>query len=108
MTKPNRTSRKEFLHKYAEYFKAGRTRQELAEALGIKVKSIYSRIVEERRRGNKMPLIPLEPKGHNDEELRDVLDELASLANGKHVAEVTEEKPDGSPISEDDIDALLG
>lgn len=107
MNNTNRTSRKDFLHKYAEYFKAGRTRQELADALGIKVESIYSRVVVERSRGNKMPLIPLEPKGHNDEEVRDVLDELASLANGKHVAEVIEEKPDGSPISEDDIDALL-
>lgn len=107
MDNPNRTSRKEFLNKYAEYFKAGRTRQELAEELGIKVDSIYSRVQVEKRRGNPMPLIPLEPRGHNDEEVRGVLDELASLANGKHVAEVTEEKPDGAPLSEDDIDALL-
>ena len=107
MDNPNRTSRKEFLNKYAEYFKAGRTRQELAEELGIKVDSIYSRVQVEKRRGNPMPLIPLEPRGHNDEEVRGVLDELASLVNGKHVAEVTEEKPDGAPLSEDDIDALL-
>jgi len=107
MDNPNRTSRKQFLNKYAEYFKAGRTRQELSEELGIKVDSIYSRVQVEKRRGNPMPLLPLEPRGHNDEEVRGVLDELASLANGKAGVTVTEEKPDGSPISEDDIDALL-
>ena len=105
MDNPNRTSRKEFLNKYAEYFKAGRTRQELAEELGIKVDSIYSRVQVEKRRGNPMPLIPLEPRGHNDEEVRGVLD--WHRRQWQACPEVTEEKPDGSPISEDDIDALL-
>jgi transposase-like protein len=117
MNNPVRNSRKEFLEMYAEYYKAGKTREELAEALGIKVESVYSRVQVEKRRGNAMPLIPGVRRNDSDEQVSDVLSELASLAQhgksqkderAKAKAKPEPVQEDGDDAaSEDEIEALL-
>lgn len=110
---PTRTSRTEFLKKYIDFYKRGLTRDDLAEELGIKVESVYSRIQVEKRRGNTMPLLP-KRGGASSAEVDSLLSELASLNGHSKATPAPDPKPakpvdsgDDAALEADEIDALL-
>lgn len=120
MSKRPRNSRQHFLAKYLEFYKAGKSREELAEELGMRLSSLYHRIYAERSKGNLLPLIPLADQLSQADEVEASLAELKALATGKPVEDMTpaddveEDEPDyeGSSDSEeiadlDDIEQLL-
>lgn len=120
MSKRPRNSRQHFLTTYLEYYKAGKSREELAEALGMQLSSLYHRVHVERTKGHQLPLIPLAEQLANSEEIDSALAELESLATGKPVKRMAsvdveeDEEPEyeGSSDSEevadlDDIEQLL-
>lgn len=110
---PTRTSRTEFLKKYIDFYKRGLTRDDLAEELGIKTESVYSRIQVEKRRGNTMPLLP-KRGGASSVEVDSLLSELASLNGHSKATPAPDPKPakpvdsgDDAALEADEIDALL-
>jgi len=115
---PTRNSRASFLKTYMEFYKQGRSREELAEELGIEVSSVYSRVQVEKRRGNVMPLIPKQRSDGDSEELKKLLDEFADMASAESGRPKAKAKPaskpepeeddDESALEVDEIEALLG
>jgi hypothetical protein len=92
-SKRARNSRQHFLKTYLAFYKAGKSREELAEELGMQLGSLYHRIHVERKAGNKLPLIPLAEDLVSTAEIDAALEELDALATGKPVKKKAK-KPD--------------
>ena len=96
MQKAVRNSREHFLETYIRFYKEGRTRDELAEELGITIESVYSRYILEKKAGAKLPLIPKKKFKRSSEKVDKLLKELEELANG------TDSKPEPEPEATED------
>ena len=105
---PIRTSREEFLRVYAKALKEGWTREECADALGIKPESIYARCLAEKAKGNTIRPLPVASRKVNTEEIDKLLAEIC-LPEGEYVTEAPAVQEDAQPVavSEEEVAEAL-
>lgn len=75
---PIRTGREQFLKVYAEALREGWSREQCADALGIKPDSVYARVQAEKQKGFKIKPLPVASRKENIEEINALLAEVCS------------------------------